>query len=89
MKERDVLERNMLRQWLITKQMTQRELAQAIGCREQYLCDMLNGRKRPTVPMLRRMAQATGLSADMLLGLAPEPDWLRVAQAAERLRKAR
>jgi transcriptional regulator with XRE-family HTH domain len=50
--------------------MTQRELAAATGIRASYVAYIENGRRRPSISLINRLAETLGLSAKELLVLA-------------------
>jgi transcriptional regulator with XRE-family HTH domain len=50
--------------------MTQRDLAAATGIRASHIAYIENGRRRPSISLINRLAEALGLSAKDLLVLA-------------------
>jgi transcriptional regulator with XRE-family HTH domain len=55
--------------------MTQRELATAVGVKASHIAYLENGRRRPSIPLINRLAETLGLSARELLVLAhPEAE---------------
>ncbi len=53
--------------------MTQRELAAAVGVKASHIAYIENGRRRPSIPLINRLADTLGLSPKELLVLA-HPD---------------
>ncbi len=53
--------------------MTQRELAAAVGVKASHIAYIENSRRRPSIPLINRLANALGLSPGELLVLA-HPD---------------
>jgi len=50
--------------------MTQRELAAAVGIRASHIAYIENGRRRPSISLINRLAETLGLDAKELLVLA-------------------
>jgi transcriptional regulator with XRE-family HTH domain len=57
--------------WLHRRGMKQNFLAACLQITPAYLSAILQGRKRPSVDVLARMADITGYSVDRLLGRKP------------------
>lgn len=62
-----ILNREIIWQWLEQEDITQTALAKRMGVNLVTLNRILNGRRRPSIVMLRRIADATGISTEILL----------------------
>ena len=62
-----------LRRILDQKEITQTQLADAIGCGRKSISGWMNGDNKPGYEYIRSMAQTLDVSADYLLGLYEEP----------------
>ena len=68
-------------QWRAERQMTRRELAQALEVTEQTLINWERG-TQPTIEPLARLAVYSGLSVDWWLGLTDDRARLRMRRKA-------
>jgi transcriptional regulator with XRE-family HTH domain len=55
------------------KGLTQVELANTLGCSQTMITTYENGRKKPAVDTLAKLADALGVSTDQLIGLNAQP----------------
>jgi DNA-binding XRE family transcriptional regulator len=79
----------VLREW---RDMTQAELAVAIGITQGYLSDLESGKRKGTVVLHQKFARALGVPIDLLLSIAvseEEADPGRVAKRREAVRQMR
>ncbi len=59
----------ILKEFLILKNMTQTEFAKCIGIKQSQVSEWLKGKAKPGYDMLRKMAIEFGISADYFLGI--------------------
>jgi transcriptional regulator with XRE-family HTH domain len=62
------MDRELVREWLRSRGMKQKFLAEQLELTPAHLSAILRGRKRPSIDVLTRLADVTGYSADRLLG---------------------
>jgi transcriptional regulator with XRE-family HTH domain len=62
------MDRELIREWLRSRGMKQKFLAEQLELTPAHLSAILRGRKRPSIDVLARLADVTGYSADRLLG---------------------
>jgi transcriptional regulator with XRE-family HTH domain len=56
-----------LRQLRTSRELSLRKLAEQAGCTHPYLVDLEHGRSEPTLGLLRRLAQALGVTVGELV----------------------
>ena len=61
---------------------TQRSVAAKAGCTDTFLCKVLEGVRRPSWKMAKRLAEATG--TDPVLWLEGDPSSIRIATKLEK-----
>lgn len=59
----------ILREFLIMKNLTQTAFANAIGVKQSQVSEWINGKAKPGYDTLRRMSIAYNVSADYFLGI--------------------
>lgn len=64
--------KEILKDFLIEKDLTQVEFANRIGVKQGQVSEWLYGKSKPGYDSLRAMAQAFDISADFFLGLNDE-----------------
>jgi len=52
-----------------SQNLTQRDLAEKIGIAQAYISEIESGKKKPSIPVLERLCDTLGCSADFLLGI--------------------
>lgn len=65
--------REILKEFLILKGLTQVAFAKAIGVKQSQVSEWLKGKAKPGYDMLKQMALAFGISADYFLGITETP----------------
>ena len=62
------MDKELIREWLRSRGIKQKFLAEQLELTPAHLSAILRGRKRPSIAVLARLADVTGYSADRLLG---------------------
>lgn len=62
--------KDILKDFLIDKGLTQTEFAKIVGIKQSQVSEWLKGKAKPGYDLLRQMSQSFNISADFFLGLS-------------------
>ena len=67
-----------------SQRMSQTQLAERVGITQEYLSELERALKKPSIPVLEKLCDALGCSADFLLGLETTKETTKVEETHTR-----